>query len=259
MSLAPNCGEGFVSLVGAGPGDPELLTIKGYRRLQEAQVVVFDALLDKSFAKHFPPRAEQVFVGKRAGRHIMDQQNINNLLVEKAGKGKRIVRLKGGDPCIFGRGGEEALALLEARINFEIVPGVSALNGAAAAAGIPLTQRGIADGIVAIHGRALLEESWRWNFLNAPGLTLVVFMAAEKTSAVAHKLLELGCSPETPLALVEQAFHPGQSMQNSSLASVATDGMERRTQGPGILFIGETARGLAGLAELTAKKEIYRV
>ncbi len=171
--------DGKVYLVGAGPGDPGLITVKGRRCLEQAQVVVYDRLLDPSLLDSVSDDAQRVFVGKERGRQALTQAQINSLLVEKAAEGKFVVRLKGGDPFVFGRGGEEALALAQHGISFEVVPGVTSPIGAAAYAGIPLTHRGIASSFTVVSGSedpSKPESSVDWHALAHCVGTLVVLM-----------------------------------------------------------------------------------
>jgi uroporphyrin-III C-methyltransferase/precorrin-2 dehydrogenase/sirohydrochlorin ferrochelatase len=196
--------SGFVSLVGAGPGDPELLTLKAARRLREADLVFYDALVNREVLRH-APGAHSFFVGKRAGRAAIDQEAINRLLVRAARRGKRVVRLKCGDPFVLGRGGEEALALVAAGVPFEVIPGVSSALAAPALAGIPVTHRGLASGFAVLSGHA--EAAYR-PILEAiaPGsLTLVVLMGLAARARLSCFLLDQGWPAETPAAILAGA------------------------------------------------------
>ncbi len=229
---------GFVSLVGAGPGSPDLLTLRGLQALARAQAVLFDELLDPGFQALFPPHAQCCPVGKRCGREGMPQEAINRLMVELAGRGWRVVRLKGGDPLIFGRGGEEAEALQAAGVPFEVIPGVSALQAGAAAAGIPLTYRGVARRITLLEGHHLPEAENTWRTLAQDGGTLAVYMGARRAAEIAGRLVAHGAGPGTPVALIENALGPGQAATLSTLGKAAAGALRPCTGGPGLLLAG---------------------
>ncbi len=230
--------RGFVTLVGAGPGHPDFLTLRGLRALQVAEVILYDALLDEAFLELFPADAEAVFVGKRAGDHALSQDEINALLIAKARAGRKVVRLKGGDPFLFGRGGEEALALRDARLPFEVVPGLSALNGVAGAAGIPLTHRGLAREVRILEGHGLLHEPRDWDEQARFRGTTVLFMATGQLPAIARKLLAHGADPALPIALVENGCSPRQRVRVATLADAAAHRMAMCSDGPGIVYLG---------------------
>lgn len=233
---------GFVSLVGAGPGSPDLLTLRGLRALEAAEVILFDALLEPEFGTLFPERALAIPAGKRCGGLGMTQERIHELLIEHARAGCRVVRLKGGDPFIFGRGGEETRALAEAGIPFDVIPGVSALQGAAAASGIPLTHRGVSREVRILEGHHLLESTVDWSELARTEATLAIFMGTRSLRAVARRLLEHGASPDLPVALVERAFCEGQSTTLSNLRLAAEGHVRARTSGPGLVYLGAAIR-----------------
>lgn len=235
--------KGAVTLLGAGPGAPDLLTLRGLKALREAEVILHDALLDAAFAGLFPEGAEVVDVGKRCGRHALPQEAINALLIAKARAGLRVVRLKGGDPFTYGRGGEEAQALQEAGIPFDVIPGVSALQGAAAAAGIPLTHRGLSREIRVLEGHGLLEEKRDWQELAraASKSTLAVFMGTRRIAELADRLLVSGADPALPVTLVEAAQCTGQTVTRASLRAAAEGRLRPATDGPGLLYLGPTA------------------
>ncbi len=231
---------GFVSLVGAGPGHPDLITVRGLRALAAAEVILPDALLDPSFAELFPQAAQIIPVGKRCGKASARQSDIHRLLIEHARAGRRVVRLKGGDPLIFARGSEEALALEAAGIPFEVIPGVSALQAAAAGVGFPLTHRGVSRRITVLEGHHLPDSEAAWRDLAAVGGTLAVYMGTRTLRDLAQRLLDHGAAPELPVVLVEQAQCPGQISTFSTLAHAAAGALRPRTDGPGIIVIGET-------------------
>lgn len=190
---------GFVSIVGAGPGDPDLLTRKALRALERADLVLYDALVPPAVLE-LAPRAQRFFVGKRAGRPGIAQETINRLLVAAARRGERVVRLKAGDPFVFGRGGEEALALARAGIPFEIVPGVSSALAAPALGGIPVTHRGLASGFAVVTGHERVAWEPVVDALPPNALTLVVLMGLASREALARRLLQRGWPPATPVA-----------------------------------------------------------
>lgn len=231
--------SGYVSIVGAGPGQPDLLSIRGYRRLQEADVILYDALLaGDDFKELFGNNAEAIFVGKRSADHALPQPKINELLETRARLGQQVVRLKGGDPCIFGRGAEEALHLMNAGIPFEIVPGISSVNGIAAHVGIPLTHRQLARQFLVFEGHDLDVLDW-WQFARFEG-TLVGLMASTKAADIALRLLACRARPELPMALVESGDYAAPIKHVATLAEVAAAGLSKTTTGPGIIYIGPT-------------------
>lgn len=230
---------GFVSLVGAGPGDPELLTRKAACRLAEADLVLYDSLVAPE-TLGLAERARRFHVGKRAGRPGVAQETINALLIRVARRGSRVVRLKGGDPFVFGRGGEEALALAAAGIPFEVIPGVSAAVAAPALAGIPVTHRGWSSGFVVVSGHA--ETAWReiLESLAPHSLTLVVLMGLRARGAIASLLLRRGWAANTPTAVVWAASRQEASTWRGPLAALADAAPENAFAGaPGTIVIGE--------------------
>lgn len=240
MSTLP-AERGFVSLVGAGPGDPDLLTRKAARRLAEADLVLYDALVDPD-ALELAPSAQRVFVGKRAGRPAVRQELINWLMIRAARRGRKVVRLKGGDPFVFGRGGEEALALAAAAIRFEVVPGVSSAIAAGALAGIPVTHRGIAAGFVVVSGHA--EEAYRavLDSLAPHSATVVVMMGLGRIERIAGLLVDRGWNALTPAAVVFGASTPSSAVWTVTLRDLQR-GLELPEGGsPGTVIIGEVVR-----------------
>lgn len=239
--------RGFVSLVGAGPGDPDLLTIGAARRLGEADLVLYDALLDLR-ALDLAPRARRVFVGKRAGRPAMTQDAINRLLVRAARRGERVVRLKGGDPFVFGRGGEEALALAVAGIPFEVVPGVSSAVAAPALAGIPVTHRGLASAFVVVSGHAEDAYAPVVAGLAPQSATLVVMMGLGQRAAIATRLVERGWRPATPAAILLGASTAQAEVVTTTLGALAAGVAIDAASRPGTLVVGEVVRLHGALA-----------
>ena len=236
--------KGLVSLVGAGPGDVGLLTLKGKAALERADVVVYDLLANPALLAMAPVAAQRINAGKRAGKHVLTQDQTNALLVKLGKQGKRVVRLKGGDPFVFGRGGEEALELAKAGVPFEVVPGISSGIAAPAYAGIPVTHRGLATSAVFVTGQERTGKPLQAKTLKALAQldsTLVFFMATEAAGRVTSALIKAGKSAKTPAALV----HAGTtSRQKVILATLGTLAAEMKAQGvgaPGLLVIGAAA------------------
>ncbi len=239
---AEHATSGTVYIVGAGPGDPGLLTLKGLRYLQEANVVLYDDLLDPRLLDMVPETCEQIDVGKRGGRKSATQDEIHALLTDRAQKGQIVVRLKGGDPFIFGRGGEEALHLREANIPFEIVSGVSAAAGVSAYAGIPLTHRGIASATMLVTGNEdpnKPETTINWPQLAAFDGTLVIFMAARKLKDICQALIEQGRASSTPAAIIEWGTWPDQRTVATDLEQLPAAAAEKGIRSPALIVIGK--------------------
>ena len=231
-----------VALVGAGPGDPGLLTLRGCELLQRAEVVIYDHLANSVLLDYAPPEAERIYVGKRSRQDPHYQENINALLLEKARAGKRVVRLKGGDPFIFGRGGEEAEALRAAGIPYEVVPGVTAGYAVPAYAGIPITHREVTSTVAFVTGHAdpeTEESSVHWEKLATAAGTLVLYMAWRNLGAIARKLIECGRSPQTPVAVIDWGTTPLQKAVTGTLANIAARVAERGLKPPTITVVGE--------------------
>jgi uroporphyrin-III C-methyltransferase len=227
----------MISLVGAGPGDPELLTIRGLKRLQEADVVVHDALVGTGVLALAPPDAELIDVGKRPGAPV-PQELINELLVHLAQSGRNIVRLKGGDPFVFGRGGEEALALTRAGLDFEVVPGVSSVIAAPAAAGIPVTHRGVSASFTVVTGhRQRGEPAVNWQALAQVGGTIVVLMGVAQRATIAAALMDGGMPADTPVAAICHATSSQQHVVRCALSELADAAVES----PATIVIGAVA------------------
>ncbi|MBR9971623.1 uroporphyrinogen-III C-methyltransferase [Magnetospirillum sulfuroxidans] len=231
---------GKIYLVGAGPGDPELLTLKAARLIAAAEVAVFDRLVADAVLDLLPPACLRIDVGKETGRHCVPQDEINAILVNLGLAGHRVVRLKGGDPFIFGRGGEEAEVLAAAGVAFEIVPGITAAAGCAAAAGIPLTHRGVAQGLRLLTGHRQDdgELDFDWHRLADPTCTLVVYMGVASAERLAGGLRGAGLSGETPVAIIERGTTPDQRTLFSSLADLAADMVRWQPKPPSLLIIG---------------------
>jgi uroporphyrin-III C-methyltransferase len=242
--------SGIVYLVGAGPGDPELITVKGLRCLQRADVVVYDRLANPALLEEAPARARRVYAGKRPGRPALRQEEIEALLVRHARAGRVVVRLKGGDPFVFGRGGEEALACAAAGIPCEVVPGVSSAVAAPASAGIPLTHRGIASGFAVVTGHCLGEDRVDWVAL-ARIETLVVLMGAARLAEIAGLLLAKGRRGEDPAAVVERATLPGSRVWTGTLLDL-TQNEAPEIASPATLVLGEVVKVRESLLALGA-------
>jgi uroporphyrin-III C-methyltransferase len=226
-----------VALVGAGPGDPELLTLKAARLLSTAEVVVHDALVGDGVLALIPDTAERIDVGKRPGRPT-PQEMISTLLVELGRQGKRVVRLKGGDPFVFGRGGEEAEALASAGVPFEIVPGITSSIAAPAAAGIPVTHRGVSAAFTVVTGhRRAGEPDVDWQSLARVGGTIVVLMGVSQRALIAAELIAGGLDPSTPVAAVESATTDAQVVGRWTLGELATADVKS----PAVIVVGAVA------------------
>jgi len=244
--------SGLVSLVGAGPGDPDLLTRRAAQRLAEADLVLYDALVDPAVLE-LAGKAQRFYVGKRAGRHHVTQEQIHRILIRAAQRGQRVVRLKGGDPFVFGRGGEEALALAEAGIPFEVVPGISSSVAAPALAGIPVTHRGMSTGFVVVSVHA--EEAWQPALDSlAPGaLTVVVLMGLAHRGAIASRLLSRGWSPHTPAAIVWAASRAEGSTWRGTLTELAAAAPATESaEAPGTIVVGAVVSLAEALAPAAA-------
>jgi uroporphyrinogen III methyltransferase/synthase len=240
-------GRGICYLAGCGPGHPGLLTLAAVEALRLAEAVVYDNLINESVLSYAPPLAERIYVGKRAGRHELRQAEINALLVDLVARGKTVVRLKGGDPLVFGRGGEEAQALLAAGLKFEIIPGVTAGVAAPAFAGIPVTHRGLAGAVVFVTGHDCARECGSVDWGALAGLretTLVFYMGVKNLPRITAALLAAGQAPDTPAALIQWGTLPGQRSVVSDLQHLAAAVGDEKLASPAIVVIG----GVAALA-----------
>ena len=230
---------GTVYLVGAGPGDPDLLTLRAARLLGEVELVVHDGLVDPAVLALAHPDAELVSVAKSRARHTLPQHEINALLVREALQGRDVVRLKGGDPFVFGRGGEEAEACRAAGVPVEVVPGISAAMGAAAAAQIPLTHRDHASIVSFVAGqcKGLTEQDWAG--LAGKGRTLVIYMGVKTAPMIAEKLMADGLAPDVPVAVVENAARKTMRVLRGPLAALPELVERERIKSPALIIIGE--------------------
>ena len=231
---------GLVYIIGAGPGDPDLITVRGLKCLQQAEVVVYDRLVNRRLLDQAPPRAEFIYVGKEPGRHTLNQDEINILLVQQAAQGKIVVRLKGGDPFVFGRGGEECQALAEAGIPFEVVPGISSAIAVPAYAGIPLTHRDHANTFTVITGHTAGPDTCAvdWQALPKSG-SLVILMGMRNLAQIAKALIEAGRPADTPAAVIEHGTTEKQTVVYGRLDDIAARASDLCT--PATIVIGQVA------------------
>ncbi len=234
--------SGQAWIVGAGPGDPGLLTRRAIVCLRRADLVLYDALVDARVLR-YARRARRFYVGKRAGRHAMTQQTINALLVRAVRRGQRVVRLKGGDPFVFGRGGEEALALAAAGLRFDVVPGVTSAVAAPAAAGIPVTHRGVASAFMVVGGHDESAFEAALGAVAPDAITLVVLMGLARREAIASRLISRGWTPSTPAAVIVGASTDGEQVWRGTLRDLAAGRAmpDGATKGPGTLVVGRVA------------------
>lgn len=236
-------GSGKVYLVGAGPGDPGLITIRGKEILEKAEVIIYDYLAGKKLLKHVPKDAEFIYAGKKGGvKHTHTQDEINEMLVDRARAGKRVVRLKGGDPFIFGRGGEELERLVEAGLNYEAVPGVTSASAAATFAGVPITHRGFTASVAFITGHedpTKKESSIAWDKISTGVGTLVFYMGIKNLPTITKKLMDNGRDPKTPVAVVRWASMPHQRSVVGTLETIADIVREKDIKPPALTIVGD--------------------
>jgi uroporphyrin-III C-methyltransferase len=247
QALLAATGPARVTLVGAGPGDPELLTIKAAKALRAASLVLYDHLVGDEVLEMLPCGAERIYVGKQAGHHALSQQAIIDLMLALARSGRPLLRLKGGDPYIFGRGGEEAQALAEAGVPFEVIPGISAAQGAAACAGMPLTHRDHACSLVLTTGHLRPDASGEggarvadldWALLARPRQTVVVYMGVGTLPVICAKLIEHGLPADTPAATIERATRRDQRTVDGTLQTLPALALQHGVQPPALIIIG---------------------
>ncbi len=236
---------GRVSIVGAGPGDPELITVRGLARVRAADVLVYDRLVAPELIAEAPPGAERVFVGKARGFAALDQQGIEALLVARAAAGKHVVRLKGGDPYLFGRGGEEVAALAAAGIPVEVIPGISSVLAAPASAGIPVTHRAFASSLTIVTGHedpAKAESAVDWDWVAAAKGTVVILMGLHQLSRIRDRLVAAGRAPETPAAVIAGGTTPDQRVVTAPLAELPEAAAAAQLVAPALIVIGDVVR-----------------
>jgi uroporphyrin-III C-methyltransferase len=246
-----------VWLVGAGPGDPELLTLKALRALREADVVLIDDLVNSAVLEHCPD-ARIIPVGKRGGCRSTPQAFIHRLMLRYARHGKCVVRLKGGDPCIFGRGGEEAQWLREHGVEVELVNGITAGLAGATQCGISLTLRGVARGVTLVTAHTQDDSTLNWRALAQSGTTLVIYMGVAKLAEIQAQLRAGGLPDETPVAMIENASLPHQRECRSSLLCMHRDALAFGLKSPAILIIGEVANGAQMIANTVSATGMYQ-
>ena len=234
-------GRGIVYLVGAGPGDPRLITVMGLDCLRRAEVVIYDRLISEALLAEAPPEAERIFVGKAPGEHACPQEEINALLVHHGKAGRIVVRLKGGDPFVFGRGAEEALACTEAGVPWEVVPGVSSPVAVPARAGIPVTHRELAAGYAVVTGHCAEGDRQDWAAL-ARVETLVILMGLARLPEIAAALLFHGRKAETPAAVIAQGTLAGEQVVVGTLATIVGDVARAGLKAPATIVVGEVVR-----------------
>jgi len=234
--------RGRVSIVGAGPGDPELITVRALNRLRQADVLVYDRLVDPRLVAEAPAKAERIFVGKAAGFAALDQRAIEALLIDRARAGAHVVRLKGGDPYLFGRGGEEVAALVAAAIPVEVVPGLSAALAVPAAAGIPVTHRELASTLTVVTGHedpTKAETAVDWDWLAAGRGTLVILMGLGHLAAIRDRLLAAGRDPATPAAAIASGTCPDQRVITAPLAELPEAVAAAQLVAPALVVVGD--------------------
>ncbi|EMP3073146.1 uroporphyrinogen-III C-methyltransferase [Vibrio alginolyticus] len=237
QSLQP----GEVALVGAGPGDPELLTVKALNCLQQADVVLYDYLVSEEIMALIPSDTILVCVGKRAGHHSVPQEKTNQLLVDFAKQGYKVVRIKGGDPFVFGRGGEELEVLADAGVRFQVVPGITAAAGATAYAGIPLTHRDYAQSAIFVTGHLKEEcDEMDWSTLARGNQTLVIYMGLMKSHYIQNQLIKHGRSASTPIAIIERGTQIQQKVFTGELSQLSD--LSKEAQSPSLIVVGEVVR-----------------
>lgn len=245
---------GEVAIVGAGPGDPGLLTLRALMLIQQADAVLYDRLVSPQIMELVNPTAERIHVGKASGCHFVSQEDTNELLVQLAVKQRRVVRLKGGDPYIFGRGGEEAEFLVENNIGFQVVPGITSAAGCASYCGIPLTHRDYSQSVTFVTGHRKADQSLElnWQVLAAPGQTRVFYMGLHNAPTIVRELIAHGLSGDCPVALVERGTTPQQHMAVTTLNGLEATIVRENFQPPTLIIVGEVVR----LAETLAQPAI---
>jgi uroporphyrinogen III methyltransferase/synthase len=237
--------SGIVYLVGAGPGDPGLITVKGLACLKQADVIIYDRLVDESILREAHREVEKIYVGKASRHHTLEQEMINQLLVQKAREGKVVVRLKGGDPFVLGRGGEEAKALAENAIPFEVVPGVSSAVAVPAYAGIPVTHRGVASSVTIITGHKASEggePNIAWDKIGAVNGTLVILMGLGNLAYVVDELIKNKRPPSTPVAVITHGTTGRQRCVIGTLEDIMAKVKSESLQPPSVVIVGDVVR-----------------
>lgn len=253
-----NQNYGKVYLVGSGPGEPELLTLKARRLIDNADVIIYDQLPGKAIISTFPEKAEKIDAGKYAGDHTLFQDEINEIIIKKAKNGKTVIRLKGGDPYVFGRGGEEAQELIKAGLSFEIVPGITSAISVPAYAGIPVTHRDHASMVTFITGHE--DPTKKESFIDFETLakfpgTIVILMGVKMLKLNVNELMKYGKNPSTPVALIEKGTRPDQRVTIGNLENIVDLSKERNVKAPAITIIGEVVQLHDELGEQILEEE----
>ncbi|MDH3834976.1 MAG: uroporphyrinogen-III C-methyltransferase, partial [Nitrosopumilus sp.] len=231
--------RGEVYLVGTGPGDPDLLTFRALRLMQQADVVLYDRLIGDGILNLVRRDAERIYVGKMPKEHTIPQEEISNMLIRLAQEGKRVLRLKGGDPFVFGRGGEEIETLAENGVAFQVIPGVTAANGCAAYAGIPLTHRDHAQGCIVVTGHEKDGElHLNWNSLIQPHQTVVIYMGLTSLATITRGFLDHGADPATPAAVIENGTRTGQRVITGTLDTLPDKSAAAKIESPALIIVG---------------------
>ena len=233
--------KGFVSLVGSGPGDAELLTVKALRLIQEADVVVYDRLVSAEVLDLIPPGVSRISVGKTAGKHCVPQDQINEIIVNLALSGRRVVRLKGGDPYIFGRGGEEAQVLIQHGIDYQVVPGITAAAGCSTYNGIPLTHRGLSHGVRFMTGHFHNDQDLNinWDKIVDPDCTLVIYMGLANLQSISDELIIAGLHPTTPAAAIQGCTTESQHKIISTISDLPALVCRAKMESPVMIIVGD--------------------
>lgn len=237
LKTSPQVGK--VSIVGAGSGDPELLTLKALRRIETADVIFYDRLISAEIRSLFPDHTPARYVGKARSRHSIDQDQLNQLMVQQALSGTSICRLKGGDPFIFGRGSEEMLALREAGISVEVVPGITAASACSSYSGIPLTHRGLSQACTIVTGHGAESLDLDWSALARLGQTLVFYMGLSNSGSISSQLISNGLAADTPVAIIENGSTPKQRVFSGALHQLQAIALWHQVQSPALIVIGK--------------------
>lgn len=247
---------GVVTLVGSGPGDPDLLTVKAAKSIEQAELIIFDNLVSEAIRATFPAHAETLYVGKAKGQHSSTQDDINQLLIRKALQGKNVCRIKGGDSFVFGRGGEEMLLLAQKGIQVEVIPGITAASGCTTYAQIPLTHRGLAQGCTFITAHADKQLELNWSALATLNQTLVIYMGLSKSQMISDRLIEGGMPGNTPAAFIENGSTPQQRVFIGELNELEAIKQKNHIQSPALIVIGKVvsiAQQMQWLEQLTER------
>ncbi len=234
---APTDQPGKVWIIGAGPGDPDLLTVRALRAIEQADLILFDYLVSDEIRALFPKQAAHFYVGKKQGQHSIAQADLNALLVRKARQGLKVARVKGGDAFVFGRGSEELLALRQAGIDAEVIPGITAASGCSTYAGIPLTHRGLAQGCTLVTAQGESDQPLPWAALVALKHTLVFYMGLSRAEHISRELMSAGMAPNTPCALIENGTRQDQRLHLGTLAELPQ--LASQAQAPALILVGE--------------------